>query len=83
MRLCHSVCLSVCDSVRSLKKPLTVVKFQNQAHIRNPHGISEVLRPFGAPKAELPKGERKTTEGGRFASGYRNVIQTSRVSSQN
>ena len=28
-----------------------VVQFQNQAHIRNPHGTGQVLRPFGAQQA--------------------------------
>ena len=64
--LCPSVCLFV-----RYRNHFAVVKFQTQAHIRNPHGISEVLRPFGEPKAELPEGERKAAEGGRFASGYR------------
>ena len=27
------------------------IKFQNQTHIRNPHGTGKVLKPFGAPRA--------------------------------
>ena len=41
--------LSVCSFVTESTFPL--FQFQDYAHIRNPHGPAEVLRPSGAPKA--------------------------------
>ena len=40
---------SVCLFVRC-RNHLPVVQFQNETHIRNPHGPAEVLRSFGALK---------------------------------
>ena len=40
----------VCLFVR-YRNHLPVVEFQNQAHIRNPHGIGKVFKPIWAPQA--------------------------------
>ena len=45
-----SLCVSVWLSVR-YRNHFPVVRFQNQAHIWNPHGTGHVFKPFGAPKA--------------------------------